>query len=834
MPQNPQLAAAIDLVDDDIEHLDLPPETEYALKVQEAADLLQSAQRELAMAEPQSDEPVVAQLANQINQATQGGLPEMAQRLQPGHQQLGINQQRRVQQALGGGQGRGGMPQLAGGPRGPGGLPQLSSNLRPQMAAQGGIVGYQAGGDITLEEIQRRNRANEEYMRTRPTEHITLDGEVLSFPGGVPTAAETRRRYQTEEENTQDDRASAAQGEFFRRARRGEGVGLDNPALKDLYRIGEEGTYDAESEEYLSTRPIPALINKYGASVVMGFLEGEKQLRAEAQHVAPQYADAFQQKRDNFYSHFPREFIEELYETRGGPIDISEEVSMAGGGPIKRYQTGNQVRGDTPPGRMPIIHKIEQGLGNIGTQIRGSRESTFKQQELMRLVREIMETQGLSYEEAIVMAGQQLGGGLGEQAPIERPRWFDQIPAGQVDPEIGTQVRGPTPEGGGGQEPDVPPQDVFFPQELPRAVASREVAALPYEKATFNAPQQQLYDWSMEEARRDPVQEGIAAGQRVRDLMGADDLMARRAEEFEGLQSLRAEQFSPKESLRRRWHAGLQQGQKQGLGGFGAGVGMEEDKILAERLGVREASVEHMDKLIAELRTLGLSQYQAEQEAQKMVATLRSQGISTAQALQTALRATDDANLRAQAQIDVARETGKWQEKVAQIRNLNNTDMMDQLQILARKVRRENPGISPAEADEKALEMYYDQQIRAAFARLATTEDAALIRRDMDVMREAVRVVDQMSPVMLGRRGIMSSTGQFNEDAYTEAIDRTYLQLMKTVTGTPPPGAAPPGDDRLTRIRERLQNPDITMEQIRNNALTPEELTSIADIFVPD
>jgi hypothetical protein len=81
-----------------------------------------------------------------------------------------------------------------------------------------------------------------------------------------------------------------------------------------------------------NNQPIPNLMDKYGASLVMGFLEGEKQLREEAKHVAPEYADAFQQKKDNFYSNYPREFIEELYETRSGPIDISEEVEMARGG----------------------------------------------------------------------------------------------------------------------------------------------------------------------------------------------------------------------------------------------------------------------------------------------------------------------------------------------------------------------------------------------------------------------------------------------------------------------------------------------------------------------
>jgi len=79
-------------------------------------------------------------------------------------------------------------------------------------------------------------------------------------------------------------------------------------------------------------QPIPALMEKYGSEMVMGFLEGEKQLKEESNYVAPEYADAYKQKRDNFYSRYPRTFIEELYTVREGPIDISEDLSMAGGG----------------------------------------------------------------------------------------------------------------------------------------------------------------------------------------------------------------------------------------------------------------------------------------------------------------------------------------------------------------------------------------------------------------------------------------------------------------------------------------------------------------------
>jgi hypothetical protein len=81
-----------------------------------------------------------------------------------------------------------------------------------------------------------------------------------------------------------------------------------------------------------NVQPIPALMDKYGSEMVLEFLEGEKKYKNIAPNVDPKYQDAYNQEKENFYSRFPREFVEELYETRSGPIDISEELGMAHGG----------------------------------------------------------------------------------------------------------------------------------------------------------------------------------------------------------------------------------------------------------------------------------------------------------------------------------------------------------------------------------------------------------------------------------------------------------------------------------------------------------------------
>jgi len=78
------------------------------------------------------------------------------------------------------------------------------------------------------------------------------------------------------------------------------------------------------------------------------------------------------------------------------------------------YDPTSDVFGEPEPlsytfrGVMPWINKQ---LGIIS----GSRESVLKQQELTRLVRQIMETEDVSYEDAIFLVAKQLGGGEDEE-----------------------------------------------------------------------------------------------------------------------------------------------------------------------------------------------------------------------------------------------------------------------------------------------------------------------------------------------------------------------------------------------------------------------------------
>ena len=149
--------------------------------------------------------------------------------------------------------------------------------------------------------------------------------------------------------------------------------------------------------------------------------------------------------------------------------------------------------------------------------------------------------------------------------------------------------------------------------------------------------------FSREQMARDPEAEAIAAGERLRGLIGADDLMAQRAEAQKALQAQREARFSPEETRSRRISAGLAGLAERGLGGFGAGDIAEREKISTEQLSAAEASVADMDKLIGELRELGMSQFEAEKQARDTVEANVREGMSTAQAVTTARRQAADA-----------------------------------------------------------------------------------------------------------------------------------------------------------------------------------------------
>ena len=215
-----------------------------------------------------------------------------------------------------------------------------------------------------------------------------------------------------------------------------------------------------------------------------------------------------------------------------------------------------------------------------------------------------------------------------------------------------------------------------------------------------------------QQMNRDPEAEAIAAGERLRGLIGADELMAQRAEKQAALDAQREAMFSPEETRRRRISAGLAGLAERGLGGFGAGDTAERDKISAERIASSEASVANMDKLIGELRELGMSQFDAEKQAREMVQKATEQGASTSQAIVESRRRTQDAAANRATQErgqDITREVG-----LAQVSK--NTDFMNEIDIRVNALQMDNPSLSKIEAQKQALEERIEAQAKAQLA----------------------------------------------------------------------------------------------------------------------
>jgi hypothetical protein len=117
----------------------------------------------------------------------------------------------------------------------------------------------------------------------------------------------------------------------------------------------------------------------------------------------------------------------------------------------------------------------------------------------------------------------------------------------------------------------------------------------------------------------DPEAAAEARSAELRRLTGADDLIAQRAEAERSRRELAETRFSPEAQRRRALRAGLAGLAERGLGGFSAGAGAEDERIYAEQAAESERSVAEMDRLIADFRQMGLTEFEARNAARASV-----------------------------------------------------------------------------------------------------------------------------------------------------------------------------------------------------------------------
>ena len=275
-----------------------------------------------------------------------------------------------------------------------------------------------------------------------------------------------------------------------------------------------------------------------------------------------------------------------------------------------------------------------------------------------------------------------------------------------------------------------------------------------------------------EQMNRDPEAEALAAGERLRGLIGADELMAQRAEKQAALDAQREAMFSPEETRRRRISAGLAGLAERGLGGFGAGDTAERDKISAERIASSEASVANMDKLIGELRELGMGQFEAEKQARDMVERGIDQGLSTAQAVLASRRQAADAAANRATQErgqDITREVG-----LAQVSK--PTDFMNEINIRVDALQEANPSLSDIDARKKALEERIEAQARAQLL-------ANNIRTDT-LELEKLTAAYRMAASRLANNPLAMTDPEAYRKAFDEEVRQITAQLMAPSAST--------------------------------------------------
>jgi hypothetical protein len=286
-----------------------------------------------------------------------------------------------------------------------------------------------------------------------------------------------------------------------------------------------------------------------------------------------------------------------------------------------------------------------------------------------------------------------------------------------------------------------------------------------------------------EQMNRDPEAEALAAGERLRGLIGADELMAQRAEKQAALDAQREAMFSPEETRRRRISAGLAGLAERGLGGFGAGDTAERDKISAERIASSEASVANMDKLIGELRELGMSQFDAEKQAREMVQKATEQGASTSQAIVDSRRRAQDAAANRATQErgqDITREVG-----LAQVSK--PTDFMNEIQIRVNALQNDNPGLSDVEAKQQALEERIEAQAKAQLAANGVRAETLELER--------LKAAYSMAASRLGNSPLATTDPEAYRRAFDEEVKNITAQFMppsggNTGAGVPVPSSA--------------------------------------------
>ncbi len=621
---NPRLNAAMDVVTSDAEEQILDPRTLAMLKYKDALQAMQAADQMMAAAQPQPMPPTVAE---RTKLAAEQGIAGLASRLSPGIQRQGSNMQaQQLQQAMSGG------------------LPQLSAPNMARMAG-GGIVAFDNGGGVEGGGVSRRDKlialliesgmepqaAAEEADRTLdrglPGPDLTAPIQALNSILAAPVRATGRA-------------ISGLTPEAFGGARTEDfGAQTSTPRLaaeqapeRPSIPSSTYGTGDRTGGQGRS------LMEELGsARDVIGGVAGSVSDRVRDVYDSPRPTG--EPTRDMMsQAEFEElaDFISSYQPSRAEQVGID----------AAKYAVENPI--ESAAMAAMAVPSTTVGLGALATRLLAQKAGPSILNRLLPLFTKpnpnVVRGQGFTMRPAgeglRLFDPLRTGYSVGIPTLVGKEVYDSLTAEGGEQPATAEQVTPETSEDIVAQLPSVEsnvtettaaPATETYQDASPEAAALR-AAALQTANLPSSAPgtTQSAQPSTATEGMRsvlekiqgqtfDPEAAAEARSAELRRLAGVDDLVAQRREEQQRLRQMQEARFSPEESRRRRLRAGLGSLARRGLGGFSAGITEEEGRIFGEQEAVQRQALQDTNALIAELRAMGLTEFEVRNAARTAV-----------------------------------------------------------------------------------------------------------------------------------------------------------------------------------------------------------------------
>ena len=723
---DPRMAAAMDVVEADIpESLkQLVSEKEFADK---AKELLMSAGGQAAMNQTPPKSPTVAE---GVEKQAEEGVAGLLARLSPGIRQRG--QQMAMAQRSAPMQGQrppmqGQRPPMQGqrppmSQQGVSGMP--ARNM--MKAAQGGVVGFDgtgpAGSQVpSANTAQAMNTANSQtltnattWLAERSIDAATYSIEALQALGSKIASLEGKKDPESVREiEAYWDRVRAREAEEFPdmnrniekgRAERAEQLAIQ--AVRDeALRAGKE-----RGEVVTAEREAKAKYDSYFNQPALA----EEALNSRTQEIYKKLPFRGSRNDSDRRSEARRLTEEELNFSSSRDKDAELEAYLRNSREVGAAQR-NETQG------LPALD-MQDAPGASGAPPRNSSGALSNN----------------------FVGSSDLGGILSgtEQRAVNSSQ-------AQVNPQF-QNVLTEMPQGGTAPRATDPTQFDPNPPRLRdsrQANANAQAASGIMSAAPVSAPVQQesplekaLRARQIETLGRNAKAEGVAAGERYRELAGVEGLLAERKALQGEARGLREERFSPERMKKRTLRAGLARLGEKGLGGFGSGYTSERDLIDSERAAAAGISLAEVEKMIAENRAMGMTQFEAENKTRVEVDGIISEGGQIAQGMLATDQQREAANLDRVSKENIASARDETMLAQARITAGANqrvpSDTMSQLSIYTAQARRENPELSSDEAASAGLALYNAAQERLGLAKLGLTQQvnyAALQSKALDM-----------------------------------------------------------------------------------------------------